>query len=64
MYAGDEIPGTEPHRSRASRHDQRGGCRRQRNHRLPRVSHHDGQKDEGHRQVKNILLYGPNIQNR
>ena len=29
-----------------------GGRRRQRHDRLPRVPHHDGQEDEGHRQVR------------
>ncbi|WZZ54793.1 hypothetical protein YC2023_054900 [Brassica napus] len=38
----DEVTRTEPDRRRASRHDQRNRRRRERNHRLPRVSQPDG----------------------
>ena len=49
--SGDEVAGAEPDRGGAAGHDQRGGRRRQRHHRLPRVPHHDGEENEGHRQV-------------
>ena len=49
--SGDEVPGAEPDGGGAAGHDQRGGRRRQRHHRLPRVPHHDGKENEGHRQV-------------
>ena len=52
--SGDEVAGAEPDRGRAAGHDQRGGRRWQRHHWLPRVPHHDGQENEGHRQVSRI----------
>ena len=46
---GDALARPEPDRGGAPGHDQRGRCRRQRHHRLPRVLHAHGAQDEGHR---------------